>query len=243
MNQTAMERKTVEGNISKSGKKMKRATSTEDKKLMNTATATITTSNGLPIMTTLTSIDLKEFIEDTIRSVIRSEQERVIGLNVGNENEGNGDKVVKLQKCLPHETNQKATSIVKKSELLFLKNSLKNLESESHNKFLQLEQNVSALKFVMDDLQRTVILSNEKWEKEFKRFSDEIIDENILPEKKKTSKLLHKIYSKHENDLTVLRGSLAEIKQNSALSIDEMKEDMQAFSKQISKSKDQLDNL
>jgi hypothetical protein len=238
-----MERKTVEGNPSKSVKKMKRTTSIEDKNSMNTATATITTSTGLPIMTTLTSIGLKEFIEDTIRSIIKSEKQIGARINDSGGSEVNGERVGKSQNSLPHEPLPKSKDLVKKSEILFLKNSLKNLETESQNKFLQLEQNVSSLKLVMDDLQRTLVLSNEKWEKEFKRFSHEILNENILPEKKKTNKLLQKIYSKHENDLNVMRGNLAEIQQNSALSIDEMKDDIQTFSKQISKSKDQLDNL
>lgn len=235
-----MERKTVEGNLPKSGKKMKRVTSAEDKNSINTASATITTSNGMPIMTTLSSIGLKEFIEDTIRGILRSEREKESRIDGVGRSEFDGDRVGKSQTYFP---NEKPKDLVKKSDLVSLKNSLKSLETESQSKFLQLEQNVSSLKLVMDDLQRTLVLSNEKWDKEFNRFTNEVLNENILPEKKKTSKLLQKIYSKHENDLNAVRGNLAEIQQNSALSIDEMKSDIENFSKQISKSKDQLDNL
>jgi hypothetical protein len=215
-----MERKTVEIHLPRNGKRTKKVNIEEKSE----------------VATTITSSEIKEVIEETIRSLVNSPPTAPstrIGARVPPQyTETYKQEGVNIQR----------KDLIKRSEFLLLKSSLKGLETDFQTKITSLEHNMTSLKSIIDDLQRSVAQKNEKWESEFKRFSDEI---TLSQEKErtKTNKTLQKIYSKHESDISEMKLTLQDTQQVSSVAIIKMQEDLNGFAKQISKSKDRMDNL
>lgn len=133
-------------------------------------------------------------------------------------------------------------STIKSSEFINLKESFSLFQEEMKLKTIQYETNITSLKHVIDELQRSIIIKNDKWEDDFKKFQVST-EEKLHLSQQKMNKLIQKVYSKHETEVYDIRKELGELQEITSISNYNMKEDMHKLSKQISKSKEQLDSL
>jgi vacuolar-type H+-ATPase catalytic subunit A/Vma1 len=217
-----MEKKTVEIHLPRNGKRTKKTIPEEKTEIIGS----------------ITSSEIKEVIQETIRSLVSNSP----STNAATTRIGARSLPPQYPENNIQDTANQRKDLIKRSEFLQLKSSLKGLENDFNAKFSSLEHNVTSLKSIIDDLQRSVTQKNEKWELEFKRFSEEIAQTNEK-ERSKTNKTLQKIYSKHESDISDMKLTLQDTQQVSSVAMSKMQEDLNGFAKQISKSKDRMDNL